>query len=79
MEGMHDVVYIYECRKWNVWGKIKSPWWIPYLSCFDVFTHKGFIKHGELRSIIVDIQDLNEDGNSSGLAGIIWRMMERDY
>lgn len=42
-----------------------------HLSCLDIFTDEGVVGHGELWSIVVDVQHLDEHGHSSRLPRVV--------
>lgn len=51
---------------------------LKHLSCFHVLTDEGVVGHGKLRSVVIDVQHLDEDGNSRRLAGVVWTGWRKD-
>lgn len=44
-----------------------------YLPHFGIFTHKGFIRTGEVRGKLVDVQHVDGDRHPTGQDWTVWR------
>ena len=44
-----------------------------YLAQFSIFTHEGLVRAGEFRRELVDVQDVDGDGHSTGQNGAVWK------
>lgn len=43
-----------------------------HLSCFGVFTHEGLVRNGQFRWKLVDVQDVDGDGDSAAEDWTVW-------
>lgn len=44
-----------------------------YLAHFGIFTHEGFVRTGEFRGELVDVQHVDGHGHPAGQDWTVWR------
>lgn len=52
---------------------------LSYLASLGSLADKSFVNSGECRSIVVDVQKTNVDGDMAALTRIIWRTNRKEF